>query len=115
MDEHDNPSSLNDLESRIREARERELQPKGGRGGKRGGMSGAGAGLQIAVELVAGVMIGVGIGYGLDLWLGTKPWLMVVFLFLGGAAGVMNVYRTVKGMDQAVGLGRAERQKHDES
>jgi ATP synthase protein I len=29
----------------------------------------------------------------LDRWLGTKPWLMLVMLFLGFAAGVFNVMR----------------------
>jgi len=47
----------------------------------------------IGTELVAAVAVGVGLGYVLDLWLGTKPWLMMVFFFLGSAAGMLNVYR----------------------
>ena len=42
-----------------------------------------GLGFRIAVELVAGIAVGTLIGYALDGWLGTRPWLMVVFLFLG--------------------------------
>ena len=34
----------------------------------------------------------------LDLWLGTKPWLMVAFFFLGSAAGILNVWRTMEKM-----------------
>ncbi|WP_370511874.1 AtpZ/AtpI family protein [Telmatospirillum sp. J64-1] len=64
--------------------------------------------MRIAVELVAGVLVGVGIGYALDAWLGTRPWLMVVFLFLGSAAGALNVYRAVKGLDDTVGVGQAQ-------
>ena len=33
------------------------------------------------------------IGFVLDKWLGTKPWLMLIMLFLGFAAGVFNVLR----------------------
>jgi ATP synthase protein I len=70
-----------------------------------------GLGFRIATELVAGVAVGTLIGYALDGWLGTKPWLMVVFLFLGAAAGTMNVYRAAKGLDDSVGLGEAQRRK----
>jgi ATP synthase protein I len=70
---------------------------------------GMGLGFRIAVELVAGVAAGTLMGYGLDAWLGTRPWLMVLFVFLGGAAGVMNVYRVAKGLDSSVGLGQAQR------
>jgi ATP synthase protein I len=57
-----------------------------------------GQALRLATELVAGVAIGGGIGWALDRLLGTAPLLMVVFLFLGGAAGIMNVVRTAKSM-----------------
>jgi len=67
--------------------------------------------MRISVELVATLAVGAGIGYMLDAWLGTAPLFMVVFLFLGGAAGVSNVYRVVKGLDEGVGLGRAIEEK----
>lgn len=67
--------------------------------------------MRIGVELVTTVLVGVGIGWALDTWLGSAPWLMVLFLFLGGAAGVMNVYRVVKGLDDSVGLGQAMERK----
>lgn len=57
-----------------------------------------GLAFRIGVELVAALAVGVGIGYGLDLWLGTKPWLMVVFFFLGAGAGILNVYRAVNAL-----------------
>lgn len=50
-------------------------------------------GLRIGVELFSAVIVGAGIGYLLDNALGTKPWMLVVFLFFGGAAGMLNVYR----------------------
>jgi ATP synthase protein I len=73
--------------------------------------AGAGIGVRIGVELVAGIGVGSLIGYGLDAWLGTRPWLMVVFFFLGAAASVMNMYRAVQGLDDSVGLGQAKRRK----
>ncbi len=48
---------------------------------------------RITTELVAAVAVGVAIGWGLDNWLDSKPWFLIVFFFLGVAAGVMNVYR----------------------
>jgi ATP synthase protein I len=46
-------------------------------------------GPQLAVALVVGLVI----GWTLDRWLGTKPWLLMLFVVLGVAAGVMNVVR----------------------
>jgi ATP synthase protein I len=74
--------------------------------------AGAGIGVRIGVELVAGIGVGSLIGYGLDAWLGTRPWLMVVFFFLGAAASVMNMYRAVQGLDDSVGFGQAKRRKN---
>jgi ATP synthase protein I len=57
-----------------------------------------GQALRLGVELVAGVAVGGFIGWALDGWFGTAPFLMVVFLGLGAAAGIMNVVRTAKRM-----------------
>lgn len=54
--------------------------------------------LRLGVELVAGVAVGGFIGWALDRWLGSAPFLMVVFLVLGAAAGMMNVFRAAKAM-----------------
>ena len=51
---------------------------------------------RMVVELVAGLGIGFAIGYGLDAVFGTKPFLMVVFVLLGFAAGVKTVIRTAQ-------------------
>ncbi len=114
MDERERPSSLDDLEARLRAARARELEHAGGdRAGRGGRLSGSGIAIaaRITVEMLVGVMVGAGIGYALDQWLGSKPWLMMLFLLLGGAAGVLNAYRAVKGLDDSVGLGAAQRRK----
>lgn len=51
---------------------------------------------RIATELVAAVAVGVGLGWLLDSGLDTRPWFLILFFFLGVAAGVMNVYRVTK-------------------
>ena len=56
-----------------------------------------GAGMRIAVELVAAVLVGAAIGIALDKWLGTQPWLLILFFVLGCGAGLRNVYRAFIG------------------
>lgn len=51
---------------------------------------------RMVIELVAGLGIGFGIGYGLDAALGTAPFLMVIFIFFGLAAGVLTMMRSAK-------------------
>jgi len=85
--------------------RAREAQAKGDRGG-RADLSGSGVVLRVGIELVGTLAVGVAIGWGLDRWLGTAPWLLVVFFFLGAAAGVLNVYRAVSPFGLAPGYRR---------
>ena len=54
-----------------------------------------GGGLQAGIDVVAGVIAGVLIGWALDRWLGTSPFLLIAFLFVGAAAGLRNAYRTM--------------------
>jgi ATP synthase protein I len=53
----------------------------------------AGVGLRVGVELVSALAVAVAIGWGLDHWLHTLPLFLIVFVLLGGAAGVANVWR----------------------
>ena len=50
---------------------------------------------RVGLELVAATLIGAGLGYALDRWLGTGPWLLVVGVVLGTAAGFFGIYRLV--------------------
>jgi len=61
--------------------------------------------MRIGVELVATLIVGGGIGLFLDRWLGTAPWLMLVFFILGAAAGFINIYRVMTSQGQSVGYG----------
>lgn len=62
-----------------------------------------GLAFRVGIELVSAVAVGLGIGWLLDQWLGTKPWLMLVFIILGGCAGMLNVYRMARGFGYAAG------------
>jgi ATP synthase protein I len=59
-------------------------------------------GMRMAAEMVAAVLVGGGIGWGLDRWLGTKPWLFLLFFLLGFAAGVLNVVRGYDRMQKEI-------------
>jgi ATP synthase protein I len=50
-------------------------------------------GMRVGVEMVSALVVAVAIGWGLDRLFGTKPILLAVFVLLGGAAGVLNVWR----------------------
>jgi len=95
---------LKKLESRLRDARQRNQEPAAKKNDKnQTSRSALGLAFRVGVELVSAVAIGVGIGWFLDSQLGTRPWLMLVFIFLGGAAGILNVYRMASGFGYAVG------------
>ena len=103
MTEKNSPPSLDSLAERLKRVRggakgsqHKDLEP---------GLpkSAIGIAFRVGVELVAGVVVGAAIGYGLDQWLGTTPWMLIVFFFLGAAGGMMNVYRAATGQGLSVG------------
>ena len=55
---------------------------------------------KLGTELVAAVAVGTIIGFILDSWFGTKPWLIIIFFFLGAAAGMLNVIRAANRMQK---------------
>lgn len=104
MTEERPDQELERLDARLKEARGK-VQAKDPGGGPEIQTPGSALGLafRVGVELVSALAIGLGIGWLLDAWLDTRPWLMVVFIFLGGAAGILNVYRIARGFGYAVG------------
>ena len=52
-----------------------------------------GSAFKLGTELIAAVAVGTIIGFILDNWFDTKPWLIIIFFFLGAAAGMLNVIR----------------------
>ena len=57
-----------------------------------------GIAMKISTELVAAVVVGAPLGFILDNWLDTRPWLTIVFFFMGVAAGILNVIKSAKDM-----------------
>ena len=57
-----------------------------------------GIAFKMSTEMVAAVVVGTIIGFILDNWFGTKPWLILIFFFVGVIAGILNVIRSAKSM-----------------
>ena len=58
--------------------------------------SNIGQAFKLSTELVAAVLVGTIIGFILDNWFDTKPWLIIIFFFVGVVAGILNVIRSAK-------------------
>ena len=65
---------------------------------KQSSSSNLGTAFKMSTELVAAVVVGTIIGFILDNWFGTKPWLILIFFFVGVVAGILNVVRSAKNM-----------------
>ena len=59
-----------------------------------------GAALKLSTEMVASVFVGSIIGFILDNWFDSKPWLTIIFFFVGVVAGILNVIRSAKLMQK---------------
>lgn len=111
MTEGNLPPPRDDFDARLRALKERTGAKGEAEGGKGDDGSGLGTGLKVAVDLLAGVVVGVGIGYLVDRWLGTAPWFLVAMLFVGFAAGLLNVYRTAQELERRAAAGKGETKK----
>lgn len=87
------PKDIEELEKRIETAAHHQT-PKHGQ--KFTVSASARHGLNIVLEFVSAVFVGAALGYLIDMFLNTKPYLLISLLFLGAAAGFLNVYRYVK-------------------
>ena len=58
--------------------------------------SNIGQAFKMSTELVSAVLVGTIIGFILDNWFDTKPWLIIIFFFVGAAAGITNVIKSAK-------------------
>lgn len=121
MSDRDDPSlesdakRLRDLERRLGE----RMSEREARAGKRehAGMGALGAAWRMSVELVVAVAVGGLLGLGLDRLFHTPPWIMVVGVMLGFAAGVRGAVRAAYEMQasEAGGEPGAERETDDET
>jgi ATP synthase protein I len=113
MNERDEDGSLDDLSSRLKAAQaKRSESARDTSTRKRGGDFGPA--VRVGVDLVSGIVVGVLIGLGLDKWLGTGPWLMLVFFILGSAAGITNVMRSARRMEADARAHRDEQTPADD-
>ena len=108
MSEKTPPDPLVQLGEKIEQARREQLRRQG-KGRDTAPQSLLGIAFRIAFELVASLAVGLAIGWGTDRLLGTRPWGLIVFFFIGAAAGILNVYRTAQGL----GSGTPPGQKQD--
>lgn len=63
---------------------------------------------RISAELVAAFLVCGFIGWWADEWAGTRPWIFLAGLLIGGAVGIRNVYRV------AMNVQRAAEKREDE-
>ena len=59
-----------------------------------------GSAFKLSTELVSAVAVGTIIGFILDNTFGTKPWLILIFFFVGVVAGIMNVIKSAKNLQK---------------
>ena len=62
--------------------------------------SSIGSAFKLSTELVSAVVVGTIIGFILDKTFGTKPWLILIFFFVGVVAGIVNVIKSANKMQK---------------
>ena len=85
---------MEDFKTRLKIAKSKIKKDEPADDYKRGSFMGNA--FKLGTELVASVGVGTIIGFILDSWFDTKPWLIIIFFFLGAAAGMMNIVKTAK-------------------
>tara|TARA_B100002052_G_scaffold280685_1_gene289041 strand:+ start:19 stop:309 length:291 start_codon:yes stop_codon:yes gene_type:complete len=92
-------SDLEDLKTRLKIEKSKLQNQDSEKNNKNKGVF-LGNAFKLGTELVAAVAVGTIIGFILDNWFGTKPILIIVFFIFGAAAGIMNVFRSAKRMQE---------------
>ena len=113
MSESEPPDRLARLAERLNRARaaaDRDARPRTGSSNP-AMQRGMALGLRIGLELVVAVLVATLLGWGIDRWLGTAPWAAIAMFFLGVAAGMVNVYRAIAGIQTPVGMRRPDESK----
>lgn len=93
---------VSDLDKRLDDARAQQAAKEPDYDSAAVRSRGMAYGLRMASELVGAVLVGGLIGYVLDRWLGTTPWLFLIFFFLGFAAGILNVLRAFTKLQEEI-------------
>lgn len=53
-------------------------------------------------SFVGSILAGTLLGYLVDLWLGTRPWFIVIGIVAGSYSGFVTMWRMSKGMENVV-------------
>jgi ATP synthase protein I len=98
-------NDLNDLQKKLNQFRASEQKihatPGGDPAAEAQNMS---TGIRAGTEFIASILAGGGIGWLIDSWAHSRPWGLIIFLFLGVGAGFMSIYRITNNMGSAVGF-----------
>lgn len=97
-DRRDDDARLRDLEQRLA-----RMTPKPEAKGPMTDYDKAHLAWRMVIDLVVGLVLGLGIGFGLDHLFGTTPLLMVLFVFLGFAAGIKTMLRSAAELNGKTG------------
>jgi len=90
---------LNELERRLQKARDGQKQEEKP-APPPASPSQMGIAFRLITELLAGVIVGGAIGWALDRVFGTSPILLIVCFLLGVAAGILNVQRAARELNE---------------
>ena len=85
-----------DFKTRLKIAKDRIIKSSKKDTNKRGVIMGSA--FKLGTELVAATLVGTIIGFILDNWFDTKPWFIIIFFLIGVIAGMLNVIKVAKRM-----------------
>ena len=92
-------TNLDDLKTRLKIAKSKLQKKALEKDDKKKGVF-LGNAFKLGSELVAAVAVGTIIGFILDKTFDTKPWLILIFFFVGVIAGITNVIKSAKNMQK---------------
>ena len=91
-------SDLEDFKTRLKIAKSK-LQKRKSQNSEKKGIF-LGNAFKLGTELIAAVIVGTIIGFILDSWFDTKPLLIIIFFIFGSVAGILNILRAAKKMQE---------------
>ncbi|RMB04624.1 AtpZ/AtpI family protein [Eilatimonas milleporae] len=103
----DNQEDRRDFDQRLAAARAKVHKPDS----EHATPSPLGQAMRMGLDLVVGVAVGGLFGYMADDLFGTRPFLLILLLFLGFGAGIRNVVRTAQSMQADLDDTKGEQDK----
>ena len=92
-------TNLNNFKTRLKIAKDK-LKSSSKNIDNSGNNSSMGSAFKLSTDLVAHVAVGTIIGFILDNWFDTKPLLTIIFFIMGVVAGILNVIKSAKKMQE---------------